>query len=163
MLVDIKGFDGNYAVTPDGRVWSRYIGRWMSPTPIQGGYLTVGLRREGKQIRRLVHRLVAEAYIGDCPDLHEVNHIDGDKLNNRVENLEYTTRLANMQHAWRTGLIGKQVGRPSKLTENQVVNIYHLNRSGIRQTRLASLYEVSDSTVSNIIRGERWKHLGLVA
>ena len=100
MLVDIKGFDGNYAVTPDGRVWRRYIGRWMSPTPIQGGYLTVGLRREGKQIRRLVHRLVAEAYIGDCPDLHEVNHIDGDKLNNELENLVPACNVCNTSRAW---------------------------------------------------------------
>ncbi len=75
----------------------------LKPALEPHGYLFVQLRvsQEGKMISKMsrLHRLVAEAIYGPCPEGSEVNHIDGDKLNNRPENLEYVTHSENMEHA----------------------------------------------------------------
>ena len=74
-------------------------------TQINGnGYLTVTIRTGVKRgATRRVHVLVAEAFTGPKPPRMDVNHIDGDKTNNRVENLEYVTRSENLKHSWRIG------------------------------------------------------------
>jgi hypothetical protein len=69
------------------------------------GYLAVSLSVEGLRVGKLVHRLVAEAFLPFAPDRPFVNHIDGDKRNNALENLEWCTRSENMQHAYDTGLL----------------------------------------------------------
>jgi len=72
-----------------------------------GGYLRVGLRGAGRQTTVLVHRLVAEAFLGHCPTKLEVNHKNGHKRDNRRENLEYATHQENMAHAAALGLMAK--------------------------------------------------------
>ena len=113
----VIGFEGLYEVSRDGRV--RRVGQAARTGRGRGGgarlgrvlrggfsgdYRSVQLWREGKQHSRLVHVLVAEAFIGPCPDGEEVNHKDGAKTNCAVENLEYLTHSENMRHAYRVGL-----------------------------------------------------------
>jgi len=117
-MKDIEGYKGLYAITRDGRVWSypkrvnSFQGSWMRLykfvniknriTPhIQ---YTVALSKEGVCKRRQVHRLVAQTYILNPDNKPQVNHIDGDPLNNHVDNLEWVTGFENMQHAQKTGL-----------------------------------------------------------
>ena len=76
----------------------------MRPGPLKGGYQHIVFSRNGVVTDRLVHVLVAEAFIGPKPQRHDVNHMDGNKQNNRPENLEYCTRGDNHRHAYRTGL-----------------------------------------------------------
>lgn len=103
--------DGNYAVSNFGRVKRltdgrrTHAGRMMKLTKMSIGYYSVGPTINGKNVKMTVHRLVAEAFIGPCPEGHEVNHKDGDKTNNRVDNLEYVTHQENMVHAHTSGLI----------------------------------------------------------
>lgn len=93
---------GPYAVSNMGGV--RNGSRIKKPSVSGNGYLIFGHYAGGKRTNVLVHRAVAEVFIGPCPDGMEVNHIDGDKLNPRVSNLEYVTRSGNGRHATAMGL-----------------------------------------------------------
>lgn len=93
-----------YSASNYGRIRNDGTGRIMHVYQTPRGYLTLTLRRDNKQVPRSVHRLVAEAFLGGPhPDL-DVNHIDGDKTNNCIENLEWCTREENVRHAVRNGL-----------------------------------------------------------
>jgi hypothetical protein len=79
-------------------------GRVLKPGKTKDGYLKVELFNNGRPCSRYVHRLVVEAFIGAIPAGLEVNHISGEKANNRLENVEVVTHALNTKHAWDTGL-----------------------------------------------------------
>lgn len=96
----------DYMVSSTGRILSYKRGDWRELQPYLGanGYLYVNLRIDMQTIRYYIHRLVAETYIPNPYDKRVVNHIDGDKLNNSVDNLEWVTDQENSIHAYRNGL-----------------------------------------------------------
>ena len=100
-------FDGSYTVSESGEVFSNYHHRFLKGGVYPNGYEFVGLTLNGKTRNYMRHRLVAIAFIPNPNNLPYVNHIDGNKRNNRVENLEWCTPVGNVQHAIRTGLIDK--------------------------------------------------------
>lgn len=100
----VLGWEGRYDVSSLGRVRSVRQRRLMTPNANAGGYLVVSLHRGGKKTNRLVHRLVADAFLPADLARPRVNHIDGGKLNNAAVNLEWCTDLENTQHAIATGL-----------------------------------------------------------
>lgn len=110
---DIEGWEGQYEISNLGRVKSlpKWKGTYMSkerlltPTDNGRGYLVVNFRIKNYRKCYLVHRLVAQAFIDNPYNKEEVNHIDGDKTNNTVMNLEWVTKQENINHAWETGLI----------------------------------------------------------
>jgi hypothetical protein len=93
----------NYSITEDGKVFSNNTKAFMIPFN-NGGYLRVGLSKDNKHRKFLVHRLVAEAFLLKIDDKKIVNHKDGDKTNNHVSNLEWCTYGENLRHAYNTGL-----------------------------------------------------------
>lgn len=100
---DIPGFEGKYAVTRKGEVYSYYHRCLLRPILNFRGYLKVNLVTEPRRYKsKFIHRLVAETYL-DKPDTDNVtvNHKDGDKQNNHVENLEWCTDTENRRHARR--------------------------------------------------------------
>lgn len=105
----IEGYD-YYLVSNKGRVKSlKYLGhkgveRILKPCVDGKGYLRIGLTKDGKKATMKVHRLVATAFIPKSYGKTEVNHIDGNKTNNAVENLEWCTTHENIQHAYNSGL-----------------------------------------------------------
>lgn len=103
----IKGFEGLYSITSCGRVWSHRSNRFLTPYNVSVGYLQVELCLNGKRHVKYVHRLVADAYIPNPDNLAQVNHIDGNKHNNCVNNLEWTSPKQNTEHAWNLGLCGQ--------------------------------------------------------
>ena len=97
----------DYQVSDNGRVRSfcRYPnGRFLKPGTNRLGYLYVVLYLYGERNYCVIHRLVLETFVGPWPEGMETNHLDGDKRNNRVENLEWVTHSENMIHAYQNGL-----------------------------------------------------------
>ena len=94
---------GNYIVYTDGRVWSNFTNKFKTAVNSRG-YLAVNL--SGKLIK--VHRLVAESFIPNTENKPQVNHIDGNKHNNDVSNLQWVTASENGKHAYANGLSKKE-------------------------------------------------------
>lgn len=177
----IPGFEDLYAVSNLGRVMniargpSRRPGRilkgmWMPERypdgrcRRSGGYINMALLRGGKAVRRSVHFLVAESFLGPRPNGHEINHRNGIKTDNRVDNLEWVTRGDNIRHAVAMGLHrfgrvrGEQHGM-AKLRLNQVVEIRSLKLSGMSSKEIALRFGIGRTQVDRIVSGTRWKHL----
>lgn len=182
-MKDIKGFEGLYGVTNDGRVWAypkiwkqgntnslaSHTGKWMNPDK-SNGYCKVRIRKDKKTYVFYVHRLVAFAFLENTNNFPDINHKNGIKTDNRVENLEWTTDSLNMRHAASTGLWNPYQFRGSKsnwakLTENQVHEIkrsFLLAKWGNKtkiQKELAQKFNVKHGTIKSIVYGWRWKHL----
>lgn len=119
----IKGYEGLYEVSNLGRVKSldRFVnasiknqkqvlkqGKILKPYKDIRGYLKVSLSKENKRTIKFVHRLVSEAFIPNINNLSQVNHIDGNKVNNHIENLEWCSCKENINHAWAIGLINRK-------------------------------------------------------
>jgi len=99
---DIPEF--NYQISDYGNIRSKKTGRILIKCNDKDGYHLITLCKGGKQWTRKVHRLVAQIFIENPNNLSEVNHIDGDKKNNVVYNLEWVSRLENERHAYETGI-----------------------------------------------------------
>ena len=147
----------SYAMTDHGRVYSFIVGRFLSPIKM-GRYLGFQLRHiDGGTRNRYVHRLVLEAVAGPCPEGMEARHLNGDRYDNRAENLAWGTRQENAADQARHGTTLRGTRNPmAKLTEAQVAHIRSLVRDGAVQRRVARQFNVSPMTVSRIVRGETW-------
>lgn len=110
-----------------------------------------------------VHRLVASTFLYKSNKELCVNHIDGDKLNIRVTNLEWVTIKRNTEHAYKLGLVSGRKGNLcnlSKLNANQVLRIRQLkSRSNLSYKDIALIYRVTRSTIIQIVQRKTWKHI----
>lgn len=100
----IAHFERKYDIHPDGRVWNKGKNAWHSQTQNPNGYMKVHLKMNGKEEQLLVHRVVALHFLPNPYEHPQVNHMDGDKTNNHVENLEWMSREQNIQHSLEIGL-----------------------------------------------------------
>ena len=144
----------DYIITKQGEIINKHNNRKLKPQPNGKGYLRVII---GKQ-KYFVHRLVAEKYIPNPNNKLQVNHIDGNKLNNCVDNLEWVTNQENRNHAIKNNLYiyGDRCSW-AKLTSNEVLEI--LNDDKHNFTELSKIFNVSRNTISNIKYGRTWKQL----
>ena len=164
IICGIPEFPG-YGVSDDGRFWSmKRRTTWKENKTHQSntGYLLAGFLQDGKFTKRLAHRVIASVFIGSV-DGFEVNHINGIKTDNRIENLEIVTSSQNTIHAINAGLRHTPKGIlhwGAKLTDAQAMEIGRLNGSGIPQWEIANRFSVSQMTVSLIFRRKRrWANL----
>lgn len=112
----IKKYNDLYEISDEGRVKSLRTGRILCGKINSSGYLQYVFSVNGVEKKFYAHRLVAEAFIPNDEHLTEVNHIDGNKLNNNVSNLEWCSRRKNYEHAVKNGLIKRiQSGKFSKV------------------------------------------------
>ena len=159
--VAISGYEGLYSVDKNGNVYSEQTTmsrrKGVLKPEIKNGYLSVNLYKNGKCKHHYVHRLVAAAFIPNPNDYREINHIDCNKHNNAVLNLEWCDRKSNLKHSYDNGL--KRAGEKhgcSKLTEKQVAEI-RAARGKIQQKQIADKYGVKQCTISAIHHGRIWK------
>lgn len=169
---DIPGYEGYYQVSNLGRVKAlvrKKNGRgggffWLpesikQPYPQSDGYLQIGLSKDGSKSSFLLHRLVALAFIPGDSSL-EVNHKDFVRTNCRADNLEWATRLENVDYSHKSGRYLKKFERgvKTKLTASDVLEIRTL-RGLVKHTVLAKRYGVSVGTISCTQRGVYWKEV----
>lgn len=147
----------NYSIYDDGAVFNTKTLRFIKPQS-NGRYNKVTLSINGKERQYLVHRLVATAFIPNPDNKPEVNHINGDRFDNRVENLEWVTASENQSHAVRTNL--RKHGTDlwnGKFTKEQVLEIMRRKHSGESCRKLGDEFGVNATTISAISRGLRYK------
>lgn len=158
----VVGFEGKYEVSNMGRVKSLVWGREhiLKPNPHTQGYVTVC---PGGRKHQLVHRIVAETFLGPIPEGMEVNHIDGNKRNNRADNLEYVTRRGNTLHAVELGLMRRkgEDNPAAKVSNAQMKAAYALVASGVHATDAAAKVGVPLYSLRSMLTGSKWKSLGL--
>jgi hypothetical protein len=129
------------------------------------GYPRVNLFDRGNIQCRLVHVLVARAFLGQCPEGHEINHKDGNRVNAALSNLEYITRSANKLHA--LDVLGGRASIPkgsqrtwkAVLHERDIPVIRALHKAGISQKELGIKYGVTAAAIYAVVRGITWKHV----
>ena len=175
---DIKGYEGFYQVSNIGKIRSvdrlvhnpRYgfqklKGKLLSASPNSHGYPQIGLTQKGKRKTLKVHSLVALYFLDKISNKNEVNHKDGDKLNNRVENLEWCTRSENILHAFAFDLKEKPKGElngQSKITKAEVIEIREMYKGrgkGLSLAKIALIYNLGSTQVSRIIKKQSWRHV----
>lgn len=170
----IPGYEGFYEVSNIGRVKSvdrvltrkngykiKVNERIISQRGHPSGYLMVSLAKYGTYEHLLVHRLVAIAFIGECPEGKEVAHGDGVKTNNHLRNLRYATRKENGADRILHGTSNKGMRNPvSKLTDSDILKIRTDNRV---QQIIAKEYGVSQTLISQIKRFVIWSHVKSVS
>lgn len=167
----IPGYECLYSASDYGRIRdeitrNRYLaGRIRIGNPNSDGYLRLSLTINGARKKWFVHDLVAMAFLGLPPMGYEVNHIDGVKTNNRIDNLEYKTHAENMEHAQANGLWdpGAQIGAKnvnSKLNHDLVQQIRAEYATGLTSyPKLARKYGVAQYAIQQVVKRQTWKHV----
>lgn len=181
---DIVGYKGLYQISNTGKVKSLFRlesfpsaivkggnfirkrkEKILSPAPDKDGYLRVVLCKDGILKNFFVHRLVISAFKPNLSNFPEVNHIDGNKLNNCVDNLEWCSPSHNNYHRYRLNLVNieNQSGEnhwKTTLKKEDVLKIREKWNSGrVSQLELVTEYKISQSTVSRIVNKQNWRHL----
>lgn len=177
----VSGWEGFYEISSLGRVrscerrvlipatrrrgpiWKHLKSQIRHPT--HGGkhspYPRVYLWRGHVGFSKMVHHMVLEAFVGPKPDGAVANHIDGDKQNNRVSNLEWCSRSRNNLHAIETGLVHMRGEEhfAHKYSTEQVRMIRHMSRDGMSLVAIARHYGMPIGTVHSIVSRKTWKHV----
>jgi len=167
---DIPGYEGLYQASNEGR-----LRRLICPRPgypaysivminiAPNGYARVRLARSDTRKYIYCHRLVMLAFRGECLDGMQVNHIDGDKTNSYLNNLEYVTPKQNIAHA--QSILGTHQGKHGTdvkmaiLDDDKVRAIRQLARQGTMQRQIARMYGVCEANISMIVHRKTWKHV----
>jgi hypothetical protein len=173
----IQRLDSLYAVSSLGRIRRAVPGRTtrtnrlLRPYLTRRGYMRIGMRNlRGEYVKSHIHQFVAEAFLGSRPTpQHQVNHLDGNKLNNQASNLEWVTPRQNLRHAVAHGLHLPPPVAPERrprgtanpnvrLTESAVLAI-RAARGIVPRRLLAQTHGVGKSTIDQVWSGRTWRHL----
>ena len=148
---DIEGYEGLYQISNLGRVKSFYSGKVLKAYKTRNGYLSIRLSKNGISHGFSIHRLVANAFIPNPENKPEVNHIDEDKTNNKVSNLEWNTRLENMRH----GSIIQRKQKPVFAVNKSMEFDYYFN--SLKEA--AETLNLHASGITQVLKG-RYKQSG---
>jgi len=164
MFVDIPEFEGLYAISKLGEIWSHKTNAKLKPIKLKIGYTVVNLHKNRKRHVLYIHRLVMRTFVGPCPKGMNVNHKNGIKADNRLQNLEYLTYSDNEKHAYKflKKIYPAKKGIDQwrhKFTEQDILKIRQLYKEGIRQPMIAKIYNCTQPAISAITTRKNWKHI----
>lgn len=152
-----------YSITNDGRVWSHKRNKWLKPY-LHGGYFAIHLCNKGIDSVHFIHRLILETFVETCPIGMGCRHLNGIRIDNRLENLCWGTRQENIQdrdivHKTGAHLKGEKHGC-CKLT-NFLIGLIRdfYNTELITQQELAKMFNIDQTHVSDIVNKKVWKHI----
>lgn len=126
------------------------------------GYYMISVTCNGRSKPKRVHRIIAEVFIPNPDNKPDVNHKDGNKLNNSISNLEWVTHSENMKHAFKNGLANNTGAKNgmAKLNEDKVRRIKQMLSDGVSQYKIAKIIGgISRSAIMNIKNRNQWKHI----
>jgi hypothetical protein len=155
---------GLYAISFSGNIMSnRYGGKSMKLHERSNGYLKVNCYVDGAVYTVFAHRLVY-TYLKGCAGDKVINHIDFNKANNRIGNLEAVTHLENVRHAAKAGKLdgSKNVGEnniKAKLTVDQVRDIRSMYGEGVPRLALQKRFNVGQTCIADIVTNKKWSHI----
>jgi hypothetical protein len=152
--------DTKYFIGSDGTVLNSKTGRRLKDQDNGKGYRKITLTINGKQIQTYVHILVALTYLPLQKDKKQVNHKDGNKLNNDVSNLEWVSNSENQIHAHKNGL--KPNGNKlwnGKFSKEDIEKIKKLKADGILQYKIAEIMNTTKGTISQILTNKRYRYV----
>lgn len=173
----IPGFEGLYEASSEGTIRSleRRVPRInhgtfvmslvpstvLSPDIGKWDYCRVTLFKEGVRHRHLVHHLVLSAFVGPCPAGYETNHRNGIRSDNRIANLEWVTRRANLRHSF--DQLGRRSrgralpgARNSRAKAIDVERVFSLRADGLSQQAIAAIVGCHQTMVSYVLQGRHW-------
>lgn len=154
MMLQFKDY---YYCSEDGIVYSKYTGKLKPIKPFgTNGYNRVLLTIDKKRKHYLVHRIVAEVFLPKIYGKDIVNHKDGNKQNNSIENLEWCTSSENLLHSYKKNLRDLP---NRKLTAEQVKDCRYMKSIGFPLTKMMKKYNISNSTASEIVNYKRYKQI----
>ena len=167
-IKDLEGeiwiHNNGYEISNKGRIITKR-GKLFKGSITQHGYISVNVVFEDGFIARSAHRAVAYAFIHNDDPINkiEVNHKDGIKTNNKVDNLEWVTKKENQDpEALVLNGKGGENNYQHKLTDKEAIEIYELCKEGkMKYKDIGSLYNIDPSRISRIATGIEWRHLGL--
>ena len=152
---DVKDYEGLYQVSNLGRVKRVKTGRVLKPSKHTEGYSMISLYKNSIKSTKKIHRLVAQAFISNTDSKSQVNHIDEDKTNNRVNNLEWVTSKENNNHGTRTERMAKTKSIPIIATDLTTDESTDFN-SGKECARQLGLHK---QHITDVLKGRR-NHTG---
>lgn len=163
-FIAIPGFPG-YAVSDHGDVvsWRRGEFKMVSLVDPGNGYVRVGMSRDGKQELRLVHSLVLSTFQCERPEGLQVRHLNGNKKDNRLDNLKWGTAKENAEDRERHGTTAHNGGEKCNLSKlnNDIVRQIRVSAGTHRE--IAERFGISQPTVTRIINGQTWKNIEVAA
>jgi len=151
----------DYFICSNGEVYhinynnTNKIGK-LTPCKNRDGYLFVRLSKKGNVKNRTIHRLIAQHFIPNNSNKNVVNHLNGIKADNRIENLEWCTRSENDKHAFKLGL-RKPLRANAKITKEIAKEINKRANNGERGIDLSKEYKLSNATISMIKNNQIWQ------
>jgi hypothetical protein len=161
-LLSIPGYEGIYSVSDTGLIYSERRKKYRKTYLDNQGYIKVVLCVDGEMMNHLIHRLVAMAFIPNPVGKPCVNHIDGNKGNNHVSNLEWCDYSENRVHSLKIGTSkparGKQFKR-TKLCETSIGIIREAANNGFTHTAIACYFIVGRPHITQIVNRKEWSYV----
>lgn len=160
-MKDILNFEGLYQIDENGNILNVSKQRVFKPKSANSrGYVTVDLFKDGNRKGFLMHRLIAQSFIPNPLNLPFINHINGIKTDNRVENLEWCSASENTRHSFKIGLqsnLGSKHPQTS-LSEDDVLKIRSM-KDNLSIREISNLYNVSIPCIRQILNRTSWRHI----
>ena len=141
---DVKGFEGLYEVSDFGNVRNKKT-KHLFKVDVTNSYAKVALSKEGKRLKRYVHRIVFESHLGPLVEGYQINHKDFNRLNNRVSNLEQVTVFENNLHS-----------RDRNFFKIDFKIAKEMRNSNLNSRELADFYDLNDRQIRRVLKNEAW-------